>query len=298
MSVRSAAATPIAAIAVLLAGCTTSARDVREARNSGYQTDFAIVYNATVEATKKLYPQLVEDPRSGVIRTAWHQVPIESGSAGASSDSPVASGSSPIGSATRRRKHYFIRFRVYVTGGKPWRVRIEGEASEWETGAVPAPLKGAEVPPWLEGRVDALRVAIHDKLRAHAVPLATSEKKVAGPVRSDPDATAYGELPPAAAKVIAEVGAAAKDRDYDRLRERLAPDFVWQPGATGADTAMAMFTADGTLLEAMTEALTSCVGAAEGIVCPAAAAEPGFTGYVARFGEVEGAWKMVSFYRQ
>ena len=46
----------------------------------------------------------------------------------------------PAGGAYKR---LFIRFDIAVTGGRPWRVRVEGKASEWDPGnAQPTELRG------------------------------------------------------------------------------------------------------------------------------------------------------------
>lgn len=296
MSLRSVATALV--VAALAAGCSTSAREIRAARNSGYDTDFAVVYNAALEATKKRYPRLREDARAGIIRTAWHPVRIQSQSAESSSDNPGATATgNPLASQAGIRKYYYVRFRVYVVGGHPWRVRIEGEASSWETGAVPQALKGAEVPPWLQGRVDTLRVAIHEKLKKYAVKLKSTAKKPVARAKLAPDTRAYNKLPPKAAKVIATIAAAARARDLDAIRAHLTQNFAWASGSQGADTAMAMFSADSTLLEAMGAALAEgCAARGAEIVCPAGALEPGYEGYFARFGFASGDWKMVSFY--
>ena len=58
-------------------------------------------------------------------------------------------------------KRFFIRFDVGVIGGRPWRVKVVGHASEWEPGnAMPTELHGPARPHWLEGRTDALTVAV------------------------------------------------------------------------------------------------------------------------------------------
>src|SRR5688500_18981805 len=69
-------------------------------------------------------------------------------------------------------RRMFIRFDVTVTGGRPWRVRVTGKASEWEPGnAIPSELRGAATPHWLPGRRDSLMVAIYKRLAQYAVKL-------------------------------------------------------------------------------------------------------------------------------
>src|ERR1043166_3324969 len=72
---------PIIVLA-LLCGCPSS-KEIRIAQTSAYDADFAIVYSETLAAVQELYPELTEDPASGIIRTAWHQVTYSSGTTGA-----------------------------------------------------------------------------------------------------------------------------------------------------------------------------------------------------------------------
>lgn len=288
----------IAVIAAGSAGCSTNAKLVKEARESGYKADFAIVYSQTLAAVRELYPQVAENANSGVIRTAWHPVRIQSENVGESQDNPIGAGnSSALTTATNRRKAFYVRFRVFVVGGRPWEVRVEGEASSWEVGEIPTPLSGAAIPPWLKGRTDNLRVAIHKRLKEYAVKVKKDEKAKPKFVRAKADPTAFKSLPPAAAKVVAEVAAAAQARDLTGLRAQMADDVAWSPGASGADTAVAMYSADASLLEAMTTTLKAgCAAKGTEIFCPSVASEPGFRGHFARFAQVGGAWKLVAFY--
>lgn len=280
------------------AGCSTNAKLIKEARDSGYEADFAIVYSEVLAAVRELYPQLAENANSGVIRTAWHPVRIQSESAGASQDNPVNTNTSGLSTTSSRRKTYYVRFRIFVVGGKPWRVRVEGEASSWEIGEIPQPLKGAEIPPWLKGRTDNLRVAIHKRLTDYAVPLKKDEV-VAKKVEERPDETPFASLPPAAAKVVATVAQAARTRNLEALRRLMADDLSWSAGATGADTAVAMYSADATLLSAMSATLEKGCGSSGDteILCPADARAPGFRGYFARFTVIDKAWKLAAFFQ-
>lgn len=288
----------IAALSVTSAGCSTNAKLIKEARQSGYRADFAVVYSEALAAVRDLYPTLAENAGSGVIRTAWHPVRIQTERAGESQNNPLGAGqSSALTTTTGQRKTYYVRFRVYVVGGKPWRVRVEGEASSWEVGEIPTPLSGAAIPPWLAGRTDSLRLAIHERLRDYAVPVEEDRPAKAKPKQSKADPSAFASLPPAAAKVVAEVAAAARDRDLEALRAQMADDIAWSPGATGADTALALYSADSSLLAAMSAALEKGCGAARNeVFCPAAGNEPGFRGHVARFAIVDGAWKLTAFF--
>ena len=98
-----------------------------------------------------------------------------------------------------------------MVGGKPWRVRVTGEASEWELGAVPVTLRGADEPHWLQGRTDALRVAIYRRLKAYAVPLKTSIVGADGFIQN---------LVPLADPVLEGSAARPPDESVDRPQER------------------------------------------------------------------------------
>lgn len=134
--------------------CAASQAEIRTARSATYQLDFATVYEQTRIAVVKLYPDVVDDSERGLIRTSWQQV---------DSDGPRVGDSSTLGPSARKR--FFVRFRVEVVGSNPWQIRVKGEASEWVPGFVPMPLKKAEEPHWLQGRTDALQLAIHRRLK-------------------------------------------------------------------------------------------------------------------------------------
>ena len=61
------------ALAVIVAACSNK-KDVQAAKHSLYDTDFAVVYSAALEATREIYPNLDDNPGPGKIQTAWHQV--------------------------------------------------------------------------------------------------------------------------------------------------------------------------------------------------------------------------------
>ncbi|MBA3820495.1 MAG: hypothetical protein H0X17_16515, partial [Deltaproteobacteria bacterium] len=143
-------------------------KDVKIAKRSVYDADFAIVYSASLNATRDLYPTLDDNPGPGLIKTAWHQVSYANNEDDMANQRTMATGQgvgggavtpgqAAVGQPTRLAyKRFFIRFEVGVVGGRPWRVRVVGHASEWEPGnALPTELKGAARPPWLDGRTDA-----------------------------------------------------------------------------------------------------------------------------------------------
>lgn len=313
--IRTTSALVTAALALGLAigpGCGASAKEVRRARGSGYQADFALVYTEVLQAVRRLYPQLVEDAKAGVIRTSWHPLKLSpSGTTDGltaqqrdqlrnqqTTDPSMQSGA--LSESTMQQTRYFVRFDIHVLGGKPWRVEIHGQASAWELGAVPTELKGADEPHWLKGRVDALYVDIYNRLKKYAVPL--PEEATAQPVAAPKaDLSKYGNLPEGAAKVIDEVAAAAKSHSYDVLRAAMSDDFTWSLGGDpSADQALVMWQADSTSLAALAAALEAgCARAnATTIACPVAAVSDGYTGDRVRFELVGDVWKMRSFLRK
>ncbi|RMH38795.1 MAG: hypothetical protein D6689_18675 [Deltaproteobacteria bacterium] len=290
-----------AAVAVALAACGASPKEVHLATTSGYDADFAVVYSKVLEAVVELYPYVDENPTSGVIRTAWHQIKISSGEdtrtargVGVGSVTNPATGGAgggAFGGTARMDKLYFVRFRVYVLGGKPWRVRIEGEAAEYEPGLKPVPLSGADVPPWLKGRVEALQVAIYRKLKRYAVPIHKSRRRPVARAPA-PDFARYGAIPPAAAQRIHALREALRAGRFDAARAMVADDLVWSEGAApGADQAVALWRADPTLVSRLVAALEAgCAGNDQQVACPAAPA-PG--DIQATFALVGGRWKLV-----
>jgi hypothetical protein len=288
-------------IALVLAACGGSDVEIHEAKTSGYQTDFAIVYSQTLEAVRDLYPTLDDDPRIGAIKTAWHPIKIQQGQQDSSTPNQQTSNTNQAFQQTvNLREHFFVRFDIAVVGGKPWRVRVDGYASSWKAGdALPAVLKGPAIPPWLKGRTEALQLAIYRRLKKYAVKL---KAEVVAPRQAEkpPDVARYADLPPQAAKVVAEAEQAASARDVTRLRAIMADEFTYSFGdAASADTAVLVWKADATILVELARTLgAGCVldKARSQVVCPAAYLTDGnFIGYRAGFAMVGGRWKMTFF---
>lgn len=298
-----------------LVACGASKAEIRRARTSGYDVDFAIVYNAVLKTVTKHYPKLIENAGAGVIGTAWHQVRIAQQSEDdqlsqqerdnllrmQSSSSAPSQGGVPyvFSGTTLRRKYYFIRFDVHVVGGKPWRVRVYGQASEWEVGAIPTVMKGANIPHWLNGRVESLQVEIYRRLKKYAVQIETPEDKPEEP--RELDTSRFAGLPKGAAERVATVYRAAAERDYDTLRKSMAREFTWSLGGKlDADQAVAMWQADSSVLPRLVEVLEKGCHAesARRVTCPRAySQEPGYLGYRAGFELVGGEWRWVFFLR-
>jgi hypothetical protein len=295
--------------ATLAGACGSSKREVKAAKQSVYNADFAVVFGAALEATRELYPSLDDSPGTGAIKTAWHQVQYANNQDDLANQRTIAQGQgmgrgmSPALAGTNMPtrlayKRYFIRFDVSVVGGRPWRVKVVGHASEWEPGnALPTELHGAARPPWLEGRTDALTVAIYKRIKAYAIPAkeeAAAEDKPDNAVpKTDPKQ--WKALPPAAAQRLAQLKDALVLRDYKALRAQLADDVVWSlGGAPGADTAMAMWQADPEALDALVRTIESCAAPdPKRVTCPGGEPTAGAWQLVL---EPRGQdWKVVSF---
>jgi hypothetical protein len=286
-------------------GCPANKKDVEAAKHSLYDADFAVIYSAALEATRESYPNLEDAPGRGAIKTAWHQVSYANNQDDVSNPksvgTPAAAGAGNQGGGgmpTRLAyKRYFIRFDVTIGGGRPWRLKVVGHAAEWEPGAaLPTELHGVARPQWLEGRNDALLAAIFKKVKPFAVPFKDPVAEGGDEVkRTDPGA--FKDVPPAAAKRLAQLKDALGGRDYGGLRLQLADDIVWSlGGGTGADAAMAMWQADPEPLDAMGKALAAgCGGDAKKVACPAG---PPVAGAYQLTIEPRGdTWRVTSFVR-
>jgi hypothetical protein len=190
------------------------------------------------------------------------------------------------------RRLNFIRFDVHVAGGRPWRVRVVGVASQLEPGnALPTELRGAAKPHWLPGRVDALTVAIHRRLKKYA-QAAPIEVEVVE--EEAPKATVGGDIPDGAREAAQALSAAIATRDYAAVRATCADDVVWSLGASpGVDGAMAMWQADPGVFAQMQKAIAAgCAQDGDDVVCPAGASRGAWQLRIAKRGE---AWKLAAF---
>jgi hypothetical protein len=316
--------TTLVLVAALVAACGGSKKEVKAAKSSLYDTDFATIYTAAVDATRALYPNLEDSPGPGKIQTAWHPVLFGSaadddvtgvssgvmsqnmaaGGMGAGGMQPggMTSGVSPAargaGMPTRlATKKFFIRFDVSVVGGRPWKVKVVGHASEWSPGAaLPVEMHGANRPTWLDPRIEQLQVAIYRKLSQFAKPMPEDTEKSPDDDLPKTDPSQFAGVPAAAAKRLAELKDTLGKRDYAGLRPQLAEDVTWSlGGGNGADAAMAMWQADPAQFEAMAAAIAAGCGP-DGdtkVRCPAAAPAAGQWQLVI---EPRGdAWRVTSF---
>jgi hypothetical protein len=303
----------LSAALLLLATACGSKRDVERAKHSLYDADFAIIYTAALDATRELYPNLDDNPGVGAVKTAWHQVSYANNSDDLTQNKSLSAGPSggnslantaaqgQAGMPTRLAyKRTFIRFDVAVIGGRPWRVKVTGHASEWEPGAaLPNELKGPARPHWLEGRTDALTLAIYKRIKTYAVPM--KEKEIEGKPEDllpKTDPKAFANVPAPAAKRLATLKDAVVLREYDKLRAQVFDDVAWSlGGAPGVETAMAMWQADPDVLDQMAKAITAgCVTVGDKkVTCPGG---PPVAGSWQLVIEMRGPdWKLASFVR-
>lgn len=303
-------------LSLALAACGSTAKEIKTAKHSVYNADFAIVYNAALDATRYFYPNMNDNPGPGKISTAWHEVRYSNdqdadadmvnqqtlaNAQGVNAQYANTAGMNQAGMPTRLAyKRYYIRFDVSVLGGRPWRVKVVGHASEWSPGAaLPVELHGMARPHWLQGRTEALEVAIYRKIKQYAeyVPDKLENTEVVEDVpKTDP--SAFKAVPAGAAKTLAEVADILKKRDYTALRGELSDDIVWSlGGGTGADVAMATWQADPASFEAMAAAIAGgCAADGETKAeCPGGPAKAGT--YQLTLEARGDAWKVTSFVR-
>lgn len=270
----------------MLASACGNKKEVEYAKHSLYDADFALVYGAALDATRKLYPTLNDNPGPGKISTAWHQVSYANTQEDLSNQRTLAqsqgipqtgtgTGVTPnqqmAGVPTRLAyKRYFIRFDVTVMGGRPWRVKVIGHASEWDPGAaMPSEMRGAQRPVWLDARIDSLQVAIYKRMKQFAVPMKDPVAATTEEPKTDP--SKFTAVPKAAAQTLAAIKDALATRDYAALRPQLDENVIWSlGGGTGADVALATWQADPSTFEAMGAAIDAgCAEADKKVACPA-----------------------------
>jgi hypothetical protein len=303
-----------AAVTLALSACSSNAKEINYATHSVYNTDFANVFNAALDVTRGLYPNLNDAPGPGRISTAWHEVKYSAeqdadmgnqqtlaNASGVQSQMANTPGATQTGMPTRLAyKRYYIRFDIRVVGGRPWHVKVIGHASEWEPGAaMPVELHGLARPHWLKGRTEALQVAIYRRVKQFAEYIKDDQPtEVAEGELPKTDPATFKTVPAGAAKTLAQVEDILRKRDYASLRGELSDDIIWSlGGGTGADVAMATWQADPGNFDAMAAAIAGGCGADgdKKALCPAGTVKPGAYQLVV---EPRGdAWKVTSFVR-
>ncbi|MSP16637.1 MAG: hypothetical protein EXR73_08515 [Myxococcales bacterium] len=276
---RAAAALALA-LALLLAGCAPSGQQIRRARSVEYTAEYARVWNAVVAAVRAHYPRLVvEDAIRGRLRTDWHLIERV----------PAVEADQPDGGKFFRVD---VAVRGFPTG--PWRVEVDGEAAEYKPNLaliIPFVHGVADEPTWVGPRIDRVHVDVLKKLEQYAAvraSLAPAPKAHTG---------RWAALPQAAARVVADVHAAAEGGDLASLGPRMASDFVWSlGGAPSLEQALALWSADPARPSALRRVLEAgCAhdAASATVVCPATPAEGGLR---AEFRLVGGRWRFTAFH--
>jgi len=298
-----------AALTLVFGAACGNKKEVEHAKHSLYDTEFAVVYSAALNVTRDLYPQLNENPGPGKISTAWHQVQYANNQDDLANQRTLAQGqgvqsgggaaAQMTGVPTRLAyKRYFIRFDVSVIGGRPWRVKVVGHASEWEPGAaLPSELRGAQRPAWLDGRMESLQVAIYKRIKQFAVPMKEEIEVTTDTEGPKTDPAQFTNVPTGAAKRLAAIKDSLAKRDYTGLRPQLDDNIVWSlGGGTGADMALATWQADPASFEAMSEVIAAgCAKSGDKkVLCPTGDPQVGKWQLVL---EQKSDWKVTSFVR-
>lgn len=263
-------------------GCAAKKRDLKAAKASAYDTDFAIVFSEVIRVVEATYPQYDDDPVRGVVKTAWHQVDFNASMddpntsqirARASGGANNAATSPGLGNQTDFRKKYFVRFDIKIVAPRPFEISITPHAAEWDPGnAVPTEMKSNNIPPWLPGRTDALRLKLYRALKSYAVAKRGDIKapaEVEDPLAGEVARLALDGLPQAGAEVVRAAFRAALGRDARALRAIMAEAFAWDSrSAPGADTAIVVWQADPSHLAALERDLRGgCALAGDRITC-------------------------------
>lgn len=145
-------------VALAAVGCASrpALQGITE-RNAAYNTDFIVVWKATTSELKEAFKWglEVEDPTAGRIETAWKR---------------VENTRDTMGSEVTAQ--YVFRVRVQlVPEGSGWRIELDGEAALYRPNlSMLQPFKHGDIdePTWVQGRIDAVRSALHRRLADHA----------------------------------------------------------------------------------------------------------------------------------
>lgn len=288
-----------------LVACGPSAATLKVARDSYYDAGFPEVWNAIMDEVTRRYPSLtVEDPIAGVVITSWRVIEVgEEGTQNAATDSQTAESQANRAVAgqftTCLVTTKVFRLTVQVAGrtkNGPWHITVDGEAAECVPGMAkmtPYHHGMTDEPHWVDTRISAMTMAIHDRLKKHRVKETIPRADIAE--KSQP-ADAWGNLSDAAAVVvIGRVHKAALARDAQALRPSMSDDFAYNPEAEGsADTAVQIWSADPARMRELAKAIEhGCGTAGDEVVCPTQAVEA--AGARAHFKKVAGQWKLVEF---
>lgn len=183
----------LALSAFTLPGCGPSTAQLRQARESAYNTDFATVWNAIdAEMRERFGPDglKIVDPVNGVIESKWKGIEVHQEADGVGN---VQGGTV----AQKARAGNLFRMVVRILpGGPPWNIFVDGEAAQYRAElAMLTPYRHGDIdePQWVPGRIDAVVASLHDRLKAYAVTAQAVHQ--AAPSASQP--TTQVALPPA-----------------------------------------------------------------------------------------------------
>ena len=154
---------------LLAAACGPSAADVKQAQEAAYQTDKQVVWQAINDEMNERFREgiKVADPDKGYLETKWK--PVESTQETTIGDSNQRNNTSAASVGGRTMFRAFVKIGDQ---GPPWRVDVDGEAAAYRPDmSMLTPYKhGAEdEPKWVPGRIDGIRVAIHNRLKQYVV---------------------------------------------------------------------------------------------------------------------------------
>jgi hypothetical protein len=290
-------------VALATGACGHSATSVRKAKNSLYDVEFAAVWNAVTEEIHERFPDVVvEDPVKGVVITGFRRMHLQDEQ---QRDLSSQTANQKLGPGqTAYGQNPFIAFRMtaevrsFATKkGPPWRVIIDGEVAEYKPGLaqlIPIKHGQADEPPWVQNRIDAMVMDVHERLARYAITREIKKEDIGSKTF---DTTPWADLPDrAAVGVIGRVHDAALARDTAGLRATMVDDFRWGLGGEGsADTALALWAADTSKLRELARVLERGCGLEEAtgeVVCPQGGAQGKA---MARFKKVSGDWKFVVF---
>ncbi len=308
----------VASVVASVGACGASEQSLQTARDAAYDIDYAQVHYQVIDAIEAHYPEFAEDPAArgldplgGRLETAWFPVRLAT-----DGDAPIAAragagagagaGVGLVGGSGREQRRFYIRFDIEIVGGRPWQVLIAGQASSWELGqGAPVVLSGSDEPPWVAGRVDALQLAVYQRLERYVSASAGADLDRATSAEDEPPALALAgleALPRSARAAVSGVYQAARAGTVEALRPHLADELVWSRGAPpSARQALIVWQADPARFERLADTIAAGCAVVGGagdnqIECPAAAPEAGAGGAEVRFERgADGRWLMTRF---
>lgn len=141
----------------------------QEAVEARYETDFATVWNVLSAGVREDFPSGIksEDAVAGFIETKWESVELAQDSTLGDSDQRTNRRASGVGA-----RNLFRLWARIEPGGPPWKVVIDGEAALYRpnmTMLTPYKHGAIDEPQWVPGRIDRVRLRVHNRLKQYAV---------------------------------------------------------------------------------------------------------------------------------